>query len=106
MPNSGKTRVGTRHYNDTTLASHIFLLTRVTRIFQKSVFTETMPRRPGGTPRRAFCRAGGPCPRNRKPGAVYFFAADKERNHDVSQVQKRESGPPAARVAQADDGPH
>src|SRR5262249_14549872 len=30
-------------YNDTTLASHILRLTRVTRIFQKSVFTETTP---------------------------------------------------------------
>jgi hypothetical protein len=35
----------------------IFLLTRVTRIFQKNVFTEATPSRPGGMPRRAFCCA-------------------------------------------------
>jgi hypothetical protein len=35
----------------------IFLLTRVTRIFQKNVFTKSPPSRPGGMPRRAFCCA-------------------------------------------------
>src|SRR5260221_13504264 len=90
MPNSGKTRVGTRHYNDTTLASHILCLTRVTRIFQKSVFTETTPRRPGGTPRRAFCWAD----RERRR-AAYFFGCRTRRQ--VMQFQKAESGNPAGR---------
>src|SRR5262249_21317624 len=59
-----------QHDNDTTLASHIFRLTRVTRIFQKSVFTETTPGRPGGRPRRVFCCAGATRPRT-----AYSFAS-------------------------------
>src|ERR1700741_4922459 len=50
--------------------THFFLLTRVTRIFQKSVFTKTTPERPGGRPRRVFC-----CADARRPRAAYFFAA-------------------------------
>src|SRR5262249_58616256 len=67
---SGRSKCRTRakpelgqHDNDAALASGIFLLTRVTRIFQKSVFTETTPGRPGGTPRRAFCCADAMRPR-------------------------------------------
>src|SRR5512132_11409 len=56
-----------QHYNETTLASHILCLTRVTRIFQKSVFTETTPGRPGGRPRRVFC-----CADATRPRAAYF----------------------------------
>src|SRR5258708_31935608 len=72
------------------LAARIFLLTRVTRIFQKSVFTETTPRRPGGTPRRAFC-----CADTERPRAAYFFGCRTRRQ--VMQFQKGESGNPAGR---------
>ena len=51
---------------------HTFCLTRVTRIFQKSVFTETTPGRPGGRPRRVFC-----CADAARPRAAYSFASRK-----------------------------
>ena len=41
-------------------ASRIFWLTRVTRIFEKNVFTETAPAGPGGTPLGIFV-ARAPC---------------------------------------------
>src|SRR6516225_9381217 len=37
------------------LAGEIFSLTRVTRIFQKNVFSKTAPAGPGGTPLGIFC---------------------------------------------------
>src|SRR5215469_3627903 len=79
----------------------IFRLTRVTRIFQKSIFTRTAPRRPGGTPRRAFC-----CADATRPRAAYSFASRQRReSHAVSKRRKRKSGRPAARGAQPDDDP-
>src|SRR5262249_41729016 len=49
------------------LAPLIFLLTRVTRIFQKNVFTKTTPAGPGGTPLGIFCCAGAvPFPEDTK----------------------------------------
>jgi hypothetical protein len=48
--------------------SSIFRLTRVTRIFQKKIFTETT----GGMPRRVFCCASRACGRAR--GGFLVFA--------------------------------
>jgi hypothetical protein len=50
-------RTGARRINP--LASRIFPLTRVTRIFQKNVFTKSAPAGPGGTPLGALLRGRG-----------------------------------------------
>src|SRR5262249_55882214 len=70
--------------------TRFFRLTRVTRIFQKSVFTETTPRRPGGRPRRVFCCADASRGRARR-----MFSLQKRRQ--TMQFQKGESGNPAGR---------
>src|SRR5262249_40383 len=58
---------------------------RVTRIFQKSVFTKGAPTGPGGTPLRAFCCAHA--------GAL----AVARRSHHVGR--ERFARPPAVRVS-------
>src|SRR5262249_27202669 len=76
--------------NDTALASHIFRLTRVTRIFQKSVFTKTTPGPPGGRPRRVFCCADASGARARR-----IFCCKTRR--ETMTFHKGESGNPAGR---------
>src|SRR5262245_15920470 len=51
-------RRGGNRMSSSPLAPRIFPLTRVTRIFQKNVFTKTAPAGPGGTPLGIFCCAG------------------------------------------------
>src|SRR6516162_7798780 len=68
----------------------IFRLTRVTRIFQKSIFTRTAPRRPGGRPRRAFCCADADA-----PARGVFFCCKTRR--ETMTFHKGESGNPAGR---------
>jgi hypothetical protein len=69
-------------------------LTRVTRIFQKSVFTENCAKSPGGVPRRVFrCAAarGGSCLRkNRKK-------QENTGENTAMRFQKGESGNPTGR---------
>src|SRR2546425_9902940 len=74
----------------TPLAPRIFLLTRVTRIFQKSVFTKTTPRRPGGTPRRAFCCTDAESARARRISSL-------QTRRETMTFHKGESGNPAGR---------
>src|SRR6516162_8366084 len=68
----------------------IFRLTRVTRIFQKSIFTRTAPRRPGGRPRRAFCCADADA-----PARGVFFCCKTRR--ETMTFHKGESGNSAGR---------
>src|SRR5262245_44522887 len=82
--------------------SPIFRLTRVTRIFEKSVFTETTP----GA--RAACRAGFfvARPRLRPRAAGFSFFAKKQENtgedsHALSTRPKRKSLRTPARGAQS-----
>src|SRR5262249_13509174 len=65
-------------------------LTRVTRIFQKSVLTETVPDARAGLPRRAFCCADA----GLRPRGAHFPA---NRKDDVMPFEKGESGNPAGR---------
>src|SRR5205807_1484144 len=65
-------------------------LTRVTRIFQKSVFTKTTPRRPGGTPRRAFCCTDAESARARRISSL-------QTRRETMTFHKGESGNPAGR---------
>jgi Family of unknown function (DUF5681) len=67
-----------------------FRLTRVTRIFQKKVFTETTPGSPGGMPHRAFCCATAKAAAG---GAFRFIRAGEK----AMQFQKGQSGNPAGR---------
>jgi hypothetical protein len=69
------------------LASHIFLLTRVTRIFEKSVLTKVAPTGPRGMLLRAFCRADARAaaqvallsrPRQGEPNHAHFRRAKAE----------------------------
>src|SRR6516165_11252920 len=83
-------------------ARPIFRLTRVTRIFQESVFTETTPEA------RAACRAGFfvARPRTRPLAAGFSFFAKKQENtgedsHALSTRPKRESVRTPARGAQS-----
>jgi hypothetical protein len=75
--------------------SSIFRLTRVTRIFEKSVFTETTPRA------RAACRAGFFVGRSRvRPRAAGFACLQK--NREIQEItampfQKGQSGNPTGR---------
>src|SRR5207247_9362584 len=71
-------------------ADTIFLLTRVTRIFQKSVFTKTTPRRPGGTPRRAFCCTDAESARARRISSL-------QTRRETMTFHQGESGNPAGR---------
>src|SRR6516225_7949923 len=82
--------------------SSIFRLTRVTRIFQKNVFTETTP----GA--RAACRAGffvaRPCLRPRAAGFSFFAKKQEntgEDSHALSTRPKRKSVRTPARGAQS-----
>src|SRR5262249_55825237 len=84
-------------------SSSIFRLTRVTRIFQKKIFTETTP----GA--RAACRAGffvarAACAAAR--GGFHMFAEKTgkyrgEQSHAVSKGPKRKSGRTTARDRQS-----
>src|SRR5215831_17516926 len=80
----------------------IFRLTRVTRIFQKKIFTETTP----GA--RAACRAGFFVARAARAAARGFLVfAEKtgkyrgDQSHAVSKGPKRKSGRTAARDRQS-----
>src|SRR6266446_2166630 len=84
----------------------IFRLTRVTRIFEKSVFTETTPEA------RAACRAGFFVARTRarpRPAGLRVFAKKQgntgDHSHAVSKRRKRESVRTAARGAQSGNRP-
>jgi hypothetical protein len=81
-----------------------FRLTRVTRIFQKSVFTETTPNA------RTGCRARRFVARPRvRPRAACFFrfeTSQGEQSDAVSKGPKRQSSRAPARVAQSDNHPH
>jgi hypothetical protein len=59
-------------------------LTRVTRIFQKSVFTEITPEGPGGMPRRVFCRVTAWRGRVRR---VFRFAKKQENTEEITATQ-------------------
>src|SRR5262249_397310 len=84
-------------------ASSIFRLTRVTRIFQKKIFTETTP----GA--RAACRAGFFVARAARAAARGGFRVFAEKtgkyrgdqSHAVSKGPKRKSGRTAARGRQS-----
>jgi hypothetical protein len=82
-----------------------FRLTRVTRIFQKRVFTETTPAA------RAGCRAGFFVARTQAaaaPGGFLVFAEKQgntgDHSHAVSERRKRKSGRPAAQGTQSGNG--
>jgi hypothetical protein len=71
-------------------------LTRVTRIFEKSVFTETTPEA------RAACRAGFFVARTRVRPRAAGFACLKKKNREIQEItamqfQKGESGNPSGR---------
>ena len=75
--------------------SPIFRLTRVTRIFQKKIFTET-------TPGAAACRAGFFVARAARAAARggFLVFAEKQENTEETKVmpfQKGQSGNPAGR---------
>src|SRR6266496_2416359 len=80
MPNSGKTRVGTGHYNDTTLASHILLDSRNENLPKKRIH-----RNYAGTPGRET--APGFLLRGRGAAARGVFRShpEKETSHAVSE---------------------
>jgi hypothetical protein len=59
-------------------------LTRVTRIFQKSVFTEIGPEGPGGMPRRVFCCATAWRGRVRR---LSRFAKKQENTEEITAMQ-------------------
>jgi hypothetical protein len=83
------------------VAETTFRLTRVTRIFQKKVFTETTPEA------RAGCRTGLFAARpRRRPRAASFFSSEQEKSHAVPKGPKRKPGRAPARVAQSDNHPH
>jgi Family of unknown function (DUF5681) len=71
--------------------SSIFCLTRVTRIFEKSVFTETTP----GA--RAACRAGFFVARSRVRAAGFSSFPGKDEEIKAMPFQKGQSGNPAGR---------
>jgi hypothetical protein len=76
--------------------SSIFRLTRVTRIFQKNIFTETTPEA------RAACRAGffvARAARAAARGGFRVFAEKQENTEETKAMpfQKGESGNPAGR---------
>src|SRR5690349_5433842 len=82
--------------------SRTFLLTRVTRIFQKSVFTEITPAA------RAGCRAGFFVARTQAAAAQGVFSCENQKrrsSHAVSEGRTRKSGRPATRGAQLGHGP-
>src|SRR5262249_3748688 len=67
----------------------IFLLTRVTRIFQKNVFTKATPSRPDGMPRRAFCCA------DVSRGCADTSEVSRVKNATNLRLQKTAAGPVA-----------
>jgi hypothetical protein len=71
-------------------------LTRVTRIFQKSVFTEIAPEARAGLPRRVFCCAAASAAVH---GVVLVLQKEQENTEEITamQFQKGESGNPAGR---------
>jgi hypothetical protein len=75
-------------------------LTRVTRIFQKSVFTEIAPEGPGGMPRRVFCCATAWRGRVRRASR---FAKKQENTGEITamQFQKGRRDANARRLAAA-----
>ena len=81
MPNSGKKSELEQHYNDTTLASYILCLTRVTRIFQKSVFTQNYAGMPGRDTAPGFLLRG----RDAAARGVFVRIETKETSHAVSE---------------------
>jgi Family of unknown function (DUF5681) len=89
MPNSGKSRVGTGHYNDTTLASHILLDSRNENLPKKRIH-----RNYAGTPGRET--APGFLLRGRGAAARGVFVRIQKRRQ-VMPFQKGESGNPAGR---------
>src|SRR5262245_39071166 len=82
--------------------SSIFRLTRVTRIFQKKIFTETTPETTPGPGRHAAPGFLLREPRARPRGGFLVFAEKTgkyrgDQSHAVSKGPKRKSGRTAAR---------
>jgi hypothetical protein len=70
-------------------------LTRVTRIFEKRVFTETAPEARAGLPRRVFSCATAPAAA--RGGFLVFAKKQENTGEKVMSFQKGESGNPAGR---------
>src|SRR2546428_12521227 len=87
--------------NSATQIALIILLTRVTRIFQKSVFTKSTPAARAGDRAGFFCCAHASRGRARR----IFVRQRKGISHAVSQGRKQNSPRPPARATQPANAP-